>query len=1243
MVMWKFWIDTGGTFTDCLAESPEGDQLRSKTLSNSAIRGRVVEKLGPRSLRIDLPVKVGDDFFAGYRVHFHGESVGPILINSWRTGESIAILEETVPELTGDGLCSVLSPEEAPLLAIRLLTKRRLDEALPPLKLRLATTRATNALLEEKGARIALFVTRGFGDLLRIGDQRRPDLFELGIRKRQPLHEAVFEVEERLQANGEVLVELDETALKERALSCIEKGITTGAIAFLHSYRNPDHERRAAEVLRDAGIERVSVSNELAPKIKLLPRAETAVVDAYLAPIMEAYLDAVELAVGKSSLSVMSSSGGLVSRARYRPKDSLLSGPAGGVVGASRIGRVAGANRVIAFDMGGTSTDVSRYDGRFDYRYQQAIGNARVYAPSLRIETVAAGGGSICWYDGSALRVGPESAGASPGPACYGAGGPLTLTDVNLLLGRLDPSEFSIPVFPDAASDRLREVISEIRSESGENLAEEDVLKGFLKIADERMADAIRSISLRDGYAPSEYALVAFGGAGGLHACAIADILGMDTILLPSDAGLLSALGLKFSRMEEFAERQVLQPLSAFEGEIPIWMQELESEAKSSLIKQGLSLSVLERGIAQVELRFQGQEATLLVDWDSSQFLEKAFQKDFIHQYGFLPDQPIEVVSLKVSVATKEFTEEKELFPDVPGSRSTETGFLSRDELSGKLAIGPVSVQDEYSTIFIEEGWNAVLGNLGTVKLSKEKAKAKSMTVEIEAAQLELFTNRYLSLVEEMGSMLERSAFSTNVKERMDFSCALLDADGFLIANAPHIPVHLGALGVCVRSVCETVDIGPGDIVVTNHPGFGGSHLPDITLIAAAFSEDGQRIGYIANRAHHAELGGIAPGSMPPRAQSLQEEGVVIAPMFLARKGVVDWEPVKSALNNAPYPTRNLRENLSDLAAQLASVRFGVSELENLVSNEGFDRSIGYMEGLKRRARMAIAEAFEKIPDRESRVVEKLDNGAEISVSIKTIGKVRIIDFTGSADVQTSNYNATPAIVTSAVVYALRLLAGDSIPLNEGLLEDVDLRIPEGMLNPPFPRDPSECPPVVAGNVEVSQRIVDTLLKAFGVAACSQGTMNNLIFGNEHASYYETIAGGEGATRERNGASGVHTHMTNTSITDPEILEWRYPARVEQFSLRKGSGGEGARKGGDGLLRRLLFTEAVEVSLLTQHRTQAPFGLEGGAIGALGEQWKIGRDGSRQRLAGNETLAFEAGEAIEILTPGGGGFGAKPS
>jgi len=1239
--MWRFWIDTGGTFTDCLAESPEGDELRSKTLSNSAIRGRVIEKLGPRALRLDLPVEAGDDFFAGYRVHLHGESVGPILINSWKAGESIAILEEAVPELTGDGLCSVLSPEEAPLLAIRLLTKQRLDEALPPLKLRLATTRATNALLEEKGARIAFFVTRGFGDLLRIGDQRRPDLFELGIRKRQPLHEVVFEIEERLQADGEVLVELDETALKEHALSCIENGITTGAIAFLHSYRNPDHERRAAEVLRDAGFERVSISSELAPKIKLLPRAETAVVDAYLAPIMEAYLDAVELSVGKSSLSVMTSAGGLVSRARYRPKDSLLSGPAGGVVGASRIGMVAGAHRVIAFDMGGTSTDVSRYDGRFDYRYQQTIGSARVYAPSLRIETVAAGGGSICWYDGSALRIGPKSAGASPGPACYGAGGPLTLTDVNLLLGRLDPSEFSIPVFPGAASDRLGAVIAEIRSESGETLAKEDVLKGFLKIADERMADAIRSISLRDGYDPSEYALVAFGGAGGLHACAIADILGMDTILLPSDAGLLSALGLKFSRMEEFAERQILRLLSACEEEIRIWIQELEIEAKSSLIEQGSSSSELERGIAQVELRFQGQEATLLVDWDSSRSLEKGFQKDFIKQYGFLPDQPIEVVSLKVSVATEKSTVEKELFPDVPGSRLMGKGFASRDELGGKLAVGPMSVQDDYSTIYIKEGWNAVLGNLGTVKLSKEKAKPKSDSAQIEAVQSELFTNRYLSLVKEMGSLLERSAFSTNVKERMDFSCALLDADGFLIANAPHIPVHLGALGVCVRSVCETVDIGPGDIVVTNHPGFGGSHLPDVTLIAAAFSEDGQRIGYIANRAHHAELGGIAPGSMPPRARSLQEEGVVIDPMFLARKGVVDWEPVKSLLSSAPYPTRNLRENLSDLAAQLASVRFGVSELEKLVFNEGFDRSTGYMDGLKRRARIAIAEAFEKISDRENRVVEQLDNGAAISVSIKTMGKVRIIDFTGSADVQKSNYNATPAIVTSAVVYALRLLAGDSIPLNEGLLEDIDLRIPEGMLNPRFPSDPSECPPVVAGNVEVSQRIVDTLLKAFGVAACSQGTMNNLIFGNDHASYYETIAGGEGATRARNGASGVHTHMTNTSITDPEILEWRYPARIEQFSLRKGSGGEGAREGGDGLLRRLVFTEAVEVSLLTQHRTQAPFGLEGGASGALGEQWKIARDGSRQSLAGNDTLAVEAGEAIEILTPGGGGCGGK--
>lgn len=1237
--MWKFWIDTGGTFTDCLAQSPEGDDLRSKVLSNSAIRGRVVEQLGARALRIDWPVEVGDDFFAGYRLHLHGQSVEPILIESWRAKESIAVLDQDAPESRGGALCSARSPEEAPLLAIRLLTKRRLDEALPPLELRLATTRATNALLEEKGARIAFFVTSGFRDLIRIGDQRRPNLFELGIRKRKPLHDAVFEVEERLGYNGEVLLELDEAALKEQALSCIKDGITTGAIAFLHSYRNPDHECRAAEILRDAGFERVSISSELAPKIKLLPRAETAVVDAYLAPIMEAYLDAVELAVGESSLSVMTSSGGLVSRARYRPKDSLLSGPAGGVVGASRVGRIAGASRVIAFDMGGTSTDVSRYDDRFDYQYQQIIGNARVFAPSLRIETVAAGGGSICWYDGSALRVGPESAGASPGPACYGAGGPLTLTDVNLLLGRLDPSVFSIPVFPDAASSRIREVISKIKSDSGNEPAQEEVLKGFLKIADERMADAIRSISLRDGYAPSEYALVAFGGAGGLHACSIAEILGMDTILLPSDAGLLSALGLKYSRMEEFAERQILELLPACEESISVWIRELESEATSSLVQQGLSPSELERETAQVELRFQGQEATLLVDWDSAKPLGKAFQKGFRSQYGFLPDQPIEVVSIKVSVATKKSGEEKERFPDSTGSRLESGGFASRDDLIGKLATGPMSVQDEYSTIYVEEGWRAVLGSLGTIKLVRDKAETQARSIDIEAAQLELFTNRYLSMVEEMGSLLERSAFSTNVKERMDFSCALLDADGLLIANAPHIPVHLGALGVCVRKVCQTLEIGPGDVVITNHPGFGGSHLPDVTLIAAAFSENGQRIGYIANRAHHAEIGGIAPGSMPPRARSLEEEGVVIVPMFLARRGAVEWEPIKSVLEKAPYPTRNLRENLSDLAAQLASVRFGVSELEKLVLQEGFGRSTGYMDGLKERARIAIARTFDQISDTERKVVEQLDSGAKISVAIRRAGKRRIVDFTGSSDVQASNYNATPAIVTSAVVYVLRLLAGDSIPLNEGLLEDIDLRIPEGILNPHFPSDPSKCPPVVAGNVEVSQRIVDTLLKAFDVAACSQGTMNNLIFGNEHTSYYETIAGGEGATRERDGASGVHTHMTNTSITDPEILEWRYPARVEKFSLRNDSGGEGARKGGDGLIRQIRFTEAVKVSLLTQHRIHAPYGLKGGASGAMGEQWKIARDGSRRLLAGDETLDLEEGEAIEILTPGGGGYG----
>lgn len=1239
--MWQFWIDTGGTFTDCLARAPDGSELRAKVLSNGAIRGRIVERLGMRAARVELSVETGDDFFVGYELQLHGFESEPIQVVGWSGREGVVRLSTDFPEDCVGMLCSFQSPEEPPLLAARLLTGKRLDEALPPLEMRLATTRGTNALLEGKGAKIAFFVNRGFGDLLRIGNQQRPDLFELGIRKREPLHSLVFEIGGRLDSGGRELEAFDEAEARLFAEQCIGEGIEAVAVALLHSFSNPNHEERLEGILRQAGIERVSLSSALSPMIKFLPRAETAVVDAYLAPIMEAYLDSVQAGLPEKALRIMTSAGGLVSRRKYRPKDSLLSGPAGGVVGAAYVGRQAGYDRSIAFDMGGTSTDVSRFDGRFDYQFEQEIGGAHVFAPALRIETVAAGGGSICWFDGSALRVGPASAGASPGPACYGAGGPLTITDVNLLLGRLNSSEFGIPVFPEASALRFGELVKSVEKATGEAVVESDALLGLLGIANERMADAIRGISLREGYSPARHALVAFGGAGGMHACAIADILEVDTVLFPLDAGLLSAFGLQKARAEGFQERQILCLLEDCSESLKAWEISLAKAATDALVEEGEDARRLEVQTSQVEARFLGQESGLLIDLGTVENVESAFKNAFEAQYGFVPDQPIEVVSLKVSVVAREPDSREEAF-QLGGKIGQSSGtFCSRECLStGYRLEGPVVVQDRFSTVFVDQGWCAVVGDLGTLKLIRDDVSiGEEVRPNLEAVELELHTNRFLSLVEEMGKLLERSAFSTNVKERKDYSCALLDADGYLIANAPHIPVHLGALGVCVRTLSKLIELGPGDVAITNHPGFGGSHLPDVTLVAPVFADDGRCVGYVANRAHHAELGGISPGSMPPNAQSLEEEGVVIAPTYLVRNGEVDWKGITEILIRGSYPTRRLEENLSDLAAQLASIRFGERELGVLVLREGSDTISHFMTGLKTRAELALRTSLENLSLSDENVVERLDNGAEIVVRIDRSDSKWLVDFSGSAAMQASNYNATPAIVTSATIYALRLLANESIPLNEGFLDVVDIRIPEGMLNPRFDPDPAHCPPVVAGNVEISQRIVDALLRAFGLAACSQGTMNNVIFGNERVSYYETIAGGEGATSNRSGASAVHTHMTNTAITDPEILEYRFPVRLECFEIRCGSGGKGVHSGGDGVRRRIRFLEPVTISMLMQHRKIAPYGVAGGAPGDVGKQWKIDCVGNQIPLSGNQSFSLEAGESIEIETPGGGGFG----
>lgn len=1264
---WQLWIDTGGTFTDCLAQAPSGAWKRIKVLSSSSLRATVLALSGEREVELAFPLPVPANFFVGMRVRVLGEA-----LETEVTGQTLSPLRLTLqaplPSLEAGSSLEFLSEEEAPILAARLATQTPRQEALPPIQLRLATTKGTNSLLEEKGAPVLFCVTSGFGDLLRIGDQRRPDLFALNPSRAEPLHAAVLEVPERLQATGEVLRPLDEVEVRARLRQVPEALRQVAVVAFLHSDLNASHEQAMARLLREAGFGYVVTSAELAARIKIVPRAETALVDGYLGPLMEAYLDGVSAELGpEGHLSVMTSAGGLVPRAAYRPKDSLLSGPAGGLVGAAAAARTAGYDRALIFDMGGTSTDVARYDGAFRPAPTHRVGRAELLSPALEIESVAAGGGSICRYvPGTAsLQVGPESAGAAPGPACYGAGGPLTITDVNLLLGRLDSEAMSIPVDVAAAQNRLQELEAEAGASGVELLA------GLVRIANEHMADAIRTISVREGYRPDEYALVAFGGAGGLHACGIAELLGIQTILYPPDSGLLSARGLREAVPERWAERQVLQPLAQVAARVASWREALEAEAINHL-KEDLGRELTRETDAmtttsEAELRLAGQEATLQILFADPDELAGHFEQRYRAMFNYAPEQgEIELVALRVSVALPMKTPEREHFPEAgqvtlpePANRvSTPEGaaipVYRREHLTTGMSLrGPAIIQDMFSTFFLEAGWAGLVGSGGTLRVApstkaQEEAAQPAASQSPEAVETELYRHRFAHLVEEMGELLRRTARSTNVKERLDFSCALLSPGGELVMNAPHIPVHLGALGVCVRRVTKQLALGPGDVAVVNHPGAGGSHLPDVTLLAPVYEQSagGVLLGYVANRAHHAELGGIVPGSMPALATNLAEEGVVIFPRKLVEAGEAQWETMREVLSKGPYPSRHPEENLADLHAQLASINRGAEQLRDLAAASGSDTIHEQMERLLAATAEAVTAALrEHLAGKASgEVTERLDDGTPICLRWREEAENWVLDFAGTgggAAVHPGNFNATEAVVRSAVVYGLRLLVGGGFELNEGLLRPVLLELPTCFLAPEFVEDPAHCPAVVAGNVETSQRVVDALLRLLGVAAGSQGTMNNLIFGNSRVSYYETVCGGSGATRFGPGASALHTHMTNTAITDPEVLERRYPIRLERFVIRADSGGAGHFQGGDGVIRELVFLEELTLNLLTQHRVEAPYGLEGGAPGAHGRQRLLRANGTEERLEPCLSRTVEAGDRLILETPGGGGWGPE--
>ena len=1249
--VWRVWIDTGGTFTDCLALAPDGGVRRAKALSAGVVRGRALERLGHSSARVECAWTEHDGAFA------RGMSVRPVAGGG--TAARVVSFDTDTRTLTVSGewptwavagaAFELAADEEAPTLAARMVTGTPAGAPLPRMEMRLGTTRATNALLERRGGRVALFVTRGFGDLLSIGDQSRPDLFALRIERPAPLCEMAIEVDERLDARGGVLHGPDLEGVEREARRLAGLGVRDAAVALLHSWINPAHERAVAEAVRRGGIERVVASSDLSSRIKLLWRAETAVVDAYLAGVVEDYLDRVRESIGGSRLLVMTSAGGLVRRERVRPKDILLSGPAGGVVGAAAAARRAGFERAIALDMGGTSTDVSRIDGTPARRFETRVGAARIVAPCVAVETVAAGGGSVCVAERGELRVGPQSAGARPGPACYGAGGPLTLTDANLLLGRLDASRFGVPVDRAAAAQRADEALAATDGA----MTRELLLEGFVEIADERMADAVRRVSAREGYDPAEYALVVFGGAGPQHACGIARRLGVRTIVVPPDAGLLSAAGLGAARIERFAERTVLRPLAGDGAWLRAVEAQVERQARAAVADEGLDPEAIETLGVWLDLRFEGQDEA--VEVGAGPGARERFEARHRALFGgAAAGRAVEVVSVRAAAAGPSAEDQRHPVrrrDDADGQTRRgrvwvggtwrECVVVERGRLAtGATLEGPALVTEPHCTTFVEPGWSVRVSGCGALVMTG--SGAARTTEQAEAVRAELFINRLSSLAEEMGERLRRSALSVNVKERLDFSCAIVDAEGDLVASAPHVPVHLGALGACVRAVRGVLgtDFG-GKVAVSNHPGFGGAHLPDVTVMLAVHGDEGSLLGYAACRAHHAEIGGIAPGSMPADSRNLAEEGVVISPMTLGRLGAIDPPAAQALFERGPHPSRDPATNAADLLAQVEAVAYGAEGLGALARAFGADAARRFMVALKARAESRVRDALRRRAAGVVTLDDALDDGTPLRVRVETRGERAIVDFEGTSGVHPGNLNATEAIVRSVVVYVLRVMIDEPMPLNEGLLRAVEVRVPEGMLRPRFDADPALCPAVAAGNVETSQRIADLLVRALGLCAGGQATMNNVAFGNERGGCYETIGGGAGAGPGFHGASGVQVHMTNTRITDAEVIERRYPVRVARFGVRRGSSGDGRWRGGDGLVREIEFLAPAIISINAQRRTRGAPGAQGARDGLPGRERLVRADGSEETLTGRCEVCAGRGDRLVIETPGGGGWGSS--
>jgi 5-oxoprolinase (ATP-hydrolysing) len=1246
---WKIWIDTGGTFTDCIAITPAEKVKRLKILSSSVIKARVKAVLPNNCLEVEATFHTSTDIFKNFLVRITGREIS-LSIQSTNPDKGLIYLNSKIPNQIKAGTrIEITSNEEVPVLAARLLTETPLANNFPAIEMKLGSTRGTNALLEQKGASTALIITKGFKDLLRIGTQQRPDLFALNIIKAEPLYKIVLEVDERMDATGKTLVPLAPESLPTLIKKINATGCTSVAIALLNSYKNPAHEKIIKQALLEAGFTEVTASHEISRQIKILPRAETAVANAYLAPIIHSYLNNIQTKLATAQLKIMTSAGGLVNAQKFFPKDSLLSGPAGGVVGAAISSKRSGLDKLIAFDMGGTSTDVSLYNKAFAYRYESKVGSVRILSPSLEIETIAAGGGSICDFDGYKLTVGPHSAGAAPGPACYGAGGPLTITDVNLLLGKIAVNFFAVPLYRVHSEQALKKVIYKIYKHTGKQPEAEQLLESFLQIANEKMAEAIRKISVKHGHNPADYTLLSFGGAGGQHATALAPLLGTKKILIPYDAGLLSAHGIGHADITHFEEQLVLKPLGAAGQRLKHLFSHLEKAGIEKLLRDGYTKQEIITHKRIVFLRFKGQESCIEVDANDAKLVSQ-FKTKYKAIYGhWLPHREIEVESVRLVVMVKGYqskikSSRLRAYKPTPihkqkmysAGKWVNASVYKWEMLTpGATIIGPALVVSQNSTSVVSPGWQFKVDKHNHALLAQIKKQKRTQQSYTTEAALELFSNRFTAIAHEMGALLQRTSFSVNVKERLDFSCAVMDADGYLIVNAPHIPVHLGSMGVCVREVMKAIAIREGDVIITNHPAYGGSHLPDITLIKPVFVNN-KCVGFVANRAHHAEIGGSKPGSMPAHATKLAEEGVIIAPTYLVKRGKPQWNQIKKLFTENTYPTRSLEENLADLNGALASVNAGELLLKQLCIVHSSKTVRAYMGALKHYAAQQVSEKIKSLRNKSYSATERLDDGAKLCVQLTPKNKTLVIDFSGSANVHPGNLNATHAIVQSVILYVLRVWINKPIAMNEGLMQPVKVVLPHGMLNPDFTKTQ---PAVVGGNTEVSQRLTDTLLKALQLSACSQGTMNNFLFGNKRFGFYETICGGAGAGNGYTGADAVHTHMTNTRITDAEILEHRYPVLLTRFEIRKDSGGKGKWRGGDGVIREVQFAEKMEVNLLTQHRIEKPYGMAGGKPGKRGKQYLIRSNGGKIELQGLATIKVNTGDRILIESPGGGGWG----